>query len=544
MKNKSLLIVAVTAMMGLGACGATGGDDPSGGGSGQIGGDSTSGGGGIIIPSSHKPAVVDQDLPTDDPSSPVNIVFWHCLGHEKTKNLQKVVDAYNAKYAGKYNLVLEHPAGEYSSLHDVVKTRLASGEVPALTMGYPDSFSEYMTSRLTDSFLLRLDNFLKDPNYGYTEAEIADFVPGYYNEGNNYQFTGTWSMPMYKSTEVVYYNYSYFMGVNPLNAAKFKNDSAFMRLYNAANGRTFENDDGTLQDDLEAVRDYAKANGGYTYTLPTTWDETITLARQMNADRKTMKITDRFYPFGYDSDANLLISQMAQRNIPYTVNDDASRSDPKKHFVFDNAQAKALVEEIVGYIKEKIMITKNSLGGTTYTNSFFNEGKCAFTVGSTGGSSYNISSNFAVKLAPVPYKGVQKYIQQGPSICFFNNENAYIHKGAWLFYKMFAEAEANAQVALENSYDPVRISSYETTAYQQWVAYEGQGLKYDIPAMTATLKQYYITSPVFIGSSTARNEIGNIIDYIINSEYSTTNAFKKALDNCYLAAKQLIGELK
>ena len=132
----------------------------------------------------------------------------------------------------------------------------------------------------------------------------------------------------------------------------------------------------------------------------------------MKADRATEGITDEFYPFGYDSDANLLISQMAQRNIPYTVNDEESQESPRKHFKFNNDDAKGLVNEIVGYLNEKIMITKNSLGGSTYTNTYFNEGKCAFTVGSTGGSSYNISSNFAVKLAPVPYKNVRKYIQQ------------------------------------------------------------------------------------------------------------------------------------
>ena len=508
--KKRFTFIALTALMGLTACGGFGGG-----------------------------AVVDQELPKDDPTREVEINFWHCLGHEKTKNLEKVVSAFNTKYAGKYKVVLTHPAGDYSALHNVVKTKMASGEVPALTMGYPDSFSEYMTSRIGDSFLLRLDNFIKDPDFGYTQAELNDFVPGYYNEGTNYQFTGTWSMPMYKSTEVVYYNYSYFMGINPLNAKKFKDNPEFMALYNAANGRNLENDDGTLPADLQAAKTWLTndAHKGYTYEVPTTWDEAITLARKMKADREEMQITDVFYPFGYDSDSNLLISQMAQRGIEYTANDEESQSNPRKHFKFNTDQAKALVNEIVGYLNEKIMITKNSLGGTTYTNTYFNEGKCAFTVGSTGGSSYNISSNFAVKLAPVPYKGTQKYIQQGPSICFFDCGNEYIHKGAWLFYKEFADAANNAKVALENSYDPVRISSYSTQEYAAWIAQEGSGLKYDIPAMTATLKNYYITSPVFIGSSTARDEIGNIISYIYSSKFTIDKAFEKAMDNCYNAVK-------
>ena len=60
MKHKTLLIVALTTLMTLSACG--------------MGGD----------------AVVDQSRPIDDPESEVIINFWHCLGHEKTKNLEKV----------------------------------------------------------------------------------------------------------------------------------------------------------------------------------------------------------------------------------------------------------------------------------------------------------------------------------------------------------------------------------------------------------------------------------------------------------------------
>ena len=66
---------------------------------------------------------------------------------------------------------------------------------------------------------------------------------------------------------------------------------------------------------------------------------------------------------------------------------------------------------------------------------------------------------------------------------------------------------------------------------------EGSGLKYDIPAMTAKLKDYYITSPVFIGSSTARDEIGGILAKVFLSNYSIDQAFSKAMDKCISAVK-------
>ena len=502
MQKKSLLIIAITTMLGLTACG--GGD-----------------------------TIVDQELPRDDPSSEVSFEFWHCLGHDKTKNLEKVAEAFNTKYAGKYKVVLKHPAGDYGSLHSTLKTKMSSGEVPALSMGYPDSFSEYISKRIGDSFLLRLTNYINDPDFGYSAEELADFVPTYYNEGTNYQFDGVWSMPMYKSTEVMYYNANFFAGDNPANQKKFEGNNDFATLVNELDGAN------ATDEALDDLRDWVADHQGYTYSVPETWDEAITLSRKMLADRQAENVAgDEFYPFGYDSDANLLITQMEQRGIAYTVNDEASKNDYREHFKFNNPEAKALVTEIVNLLKEKVLITKNSIGsGSTYTNDYFTAFKCAFTVGSTGGSSYNVSSNFKVKLAPVPYKNQRKYIQQGPSFCFFDVGDAYKQKGAWLFYKEFAEASNNAKVALENSYDPVRISSYGTDEYREWLSHAGEGLKYDIPAMTATLKDYYMTSPVFIGSSTARDEIGNIISYVYSSNNTIDQAFDTAISHCYTAAK-------
>lgn len=506
MKKKNLLILGMGAVMCLTACG-------------------------------HTPTIVDQELPNDDPSSLKEIVFWTCLGHLKTENLQKIADSFNAEHIGKYHVSLVHLAGDYDSLHDALKTKLASGEIPALAMGYPDSFSEYITNDIEYSSILRLNNFINDPDFGYSSTELADFVPGYYAEGTGYQFEGTWSMPMYKSTEVMYYNKSYFYGVNPQNYNKFKNDKTFETLYGRVNKTNHDNSD-TFDEDLDALKEYVDAHDGYTYEVPTKWDQWFDLGKQMIADRKTENVTnDEFYPIGYDSDANMLISQMKQRNIPYTVNNEETEADPNKHFQFNNQQAKQLVSKIVGYLEDKVLITKGSLGGSTYTNTYFNEGKIAMTVGSTGGSSYNISSNFEVALAPVPYYGDEpQYIQQGPSICFFDNIDPYIHKGAWLFYKEIANTENNTKLALENSYDPVRASCYDTEDYKTWIAQAGRGLAWDIPAITSTLTQYYMTSPVFVGSSEARRQMGELLADIYLKKMSVDDAFKYAFNKCKAAA--------
>ena len=516
-KRKNLLLLGVSALMCLTACG--------GGGNGDV----------------------DRTLPDDLPTQDTEIIFWHCLGHAKTTQLEKIVTAFNNEYKGSYHVKLVHLGGDYDSLHTSVKTKLSSGDVPALTMGYPDSFAEYITKDLVDASLLRLDSFINDPKFGYKKAEKDDFVPGYYNEGINYQFDGVWSMPMYKSTEVMYYNRSYFDGLNQQNKVKFANNEEFKALASAVQDMTVEKYRPEMTDrkaaseefgqKLTALRNWCAAHEGYVYTVPTKWDDMIALGKQMQRDRTAQNVVDEFYPIGYDSDANMFITQFAQRGIPYTVNDDASKKDPQKHFAFVNDQAKAFVGDVLQLVKDKVMVTKGSLGGTKYTNDYFGEGKLVMTIGSTGGSSYNISSNFQVELAPVPYAGdTPKYIQQGPSICFFNNDDDYIHKGAWLFYKMLAEPQANAALALENSYDPIRISSYETEQYKKWIGNAGQGLKYDIPAITATLKNYYYTSPTFVGSGTARTEIGSLIKYTYLNNRTIDDAFAYAFGQCKAAA--------
>ena len=44
----------------------------------------------------------EQYLPSDDPTTTKTIEFWHCLGKDKTANLEKIVTQFNQTYAGKY----------------------------------------------------------------------------------------------------------------------------------------------------------------------------------------------------------------------------------------------------------------------------------------------------------------------------------------------------------------------------------------------------------------------------------------------------------
>ncbi len=476
---------------------------------------------------------VDTILPRDDPQSKVTIKFWTCLGHDKSTNLGKIIDAFNQKYEGKYEVVEEKIAGTYDGLSDAIRQKTAANEIPAMTMGYPDNFSTYMGQRIETGSLLRLNNFIKDADFGYSEEEIKDFVPAFYDEGSDYQFKGQWSMPMYKSTEIMYYNMNYFYGDNPVNSVKFATEyrDEYEALRQPASAAT------STDKQLNDLKTWLLAHNGCVYDVPTTWEEMVATSKKMKEDLKAVGLEkNEFYPVGYDSDANLLISQFAMRGIEYTTNENISK--PKDHIKFNNPEAKAFVEEVVKLYRDGLFITKGLLGGK-FTNTYFTEKKSAMSIGSTGGSSYNVSSNFRVGLAAVPYPEgkAPKYIQQGPSICFFNNDDGYIHKGAWLFYKELANPVNNAKLAMQNSYDPVRISSFETNEYKDWIAQKDSDLKYAIPAATASLRDKYMTSAVFLGSEKARDEVGQILTYIIAQGKDTDKAFSDAYNNTVKATK-------
>ncbi len=459
-------------------------------------------------------------LPETNTSSNREIVFWHCLGHDKTNNLNAIVEKFNNAMeeemgSDAYYVTLESVGGDYDSLHSTVKTKLNAGYVPSITMGYPDSFAEYIGSNgASSSRILRLDDYInQDENF-----DPDSFVQMYYEEGQGYQYEGTYSVPMYKSTEVMYYN------IDMWESSQFYKDHKD-----------------------ESYGDYGAILGD-----PSTWDWDTLVYVAQNIQAENSGTAD-FHALGYDSDSNLMITQMEQRGIPYTTADISATGDSADHYLFYdyNTESPAdgmydLVNEIYSLTQSGALVTQGSYG--SYASTLFLQKKVMFTIGSTGGSAYNEpSGKFEAGLAPVPaYHGNKKYIMQGPSLCFFNMSDPYLQYYAWKFYSEYlSEAQNNAELALENSYDPVRTSSYETDSYKTWCSYglteDGEDdttaeLQYRIPNLTSTLKDNYMKSDVFIGSSTARDEIGNIISYCQSYNGDINTAIYRAWYNCILAS--------
>ena len=151
------------------------------------------------------------DLPEDvvipeegfDTTKPVTIKFYHQMGAALQEILNTAIEDFNAIYP---NITVEHSSyGDYNGIRDQVKTEISVGNQPNLAYCYPDHIALYNLAGAVQT----LDSLIAG-EYGFTEEQIADFVPAYYNEGKAFGDGKMYSLPISKSTEVLYYNASFF----------------------------------------------------------------------------------------------------------------------------------------------------------------------------------------------------------------------------------------------------------------------------------------------------------------------------------------------
>ena len=330
MKLKSKLIGLLSVLLVVPALAACGPKNPSG----------TRGDKSVFeVPEDF--TVVDRD---------VTITFYHTMGSTKAyyNTLKKYIESFQQKYP--HITVEESQIGGYDEVRDQIETELVTGDSPNIAYCYADHVASYNKSKkviklesLIDSQQVLADGTI----LGYTDAEKADFIETYYNEGKQFEDGHMYTLPFLKSTEVLYYD-----------------------------------------------KDFFDANG---YEVPTTWDEMETLCR----DIKSKHPTD--IPLGYDSESNWFITMCEQLKSPYT-----SLQDP--YFLFDNDANKNFVKKIRSWYKDGLVATSSTYANTTgvygkgsFTSGLFKESgkdssgnslpRCYMCIGSSAGASYQAPEN-------------------------------------------------------------------------------------------------------------------------------------------------------
>jgi multiple sugar transport system substrate-binding protein len=166
---------------------------------------------------------------------------------------------------------------------------------------------------------------------------------------------------------------------------------------------------------------FFEANG---LSVPTTWDEMEAVCR------KIKELVPNSTPLGYDSENNWFITMCEQYNSPYTSATEVDGTN----FLFNNETNWKFVERFASWYGDDLVTTKELLGGYT-SNEFIKAegelGKSYMSIGSSAGATHqapaavNGEYPFEVGIAPIPQvdKNNRKVISQGPSVCIFQQEN-------------------------------------------------------------------------------------------------------------------------
>jgi len=403
------------------------------------------------------------DLSGGYDGSAVTIKFYHTMGQNLSAVLEEYIKEFNALYP---NITIEHEqVGGYDDVRNQISTEITVGNQPHIAYCYPDHVAMYNLAKA----VLTLDDLIgstvevtradgSKEIMGLTQEQIADFIPGYYNEGKAFGDNKMYTLPLSKSTEVLYYNKTFFEANN--------------------------------------------------LKVPTTWDEMEAVCK------KIKEIDPTSIPLGYDSESNWFITMCEQYGSPYT-------SATGDRFLFANETNYNFVEKFATWYTNGYVTTKELSGG--YTSGLFTASgdaiKSYMSIGSTGGATHQRPAKvdgaypFEVGIATIPQvnPAAPKVISQGPSLCIFNKTNSQEVYASWLFVKFLTtNSDFQAQFSMESGYSPVIKSAKTNPIYAEWLGKADGGDYIAALSTKVCLEQenaYYV-SPAFNGSSTARDQVG------------------------------------
>ena len=427
--------------------------------------------------------------------SEVTITFYHTMG----ANLVGVLNNYIAEFNKLYPKIhIEHTQiGNYDDVRDQISTELTTNAQPNIAYCYPDHVALYNLAGSVITLDSLIDSKIEitradgsKETLGLTEAQIADFIEGYYNEGKQFGDGLMYTMPLSKSTEVLYYNATFFKEHN--------------------------------------------------LTPPTTWEEMGELCK------KIKEIDPKSIPLGYDSEANWFITMCEQYGSPYT-------SATGDHFLFNNETNRNFVKMFREWYQKGYLTTQKIYGAYTsglFTST--NEVKSYMSIGSSAGAKHQRptanadgSYPFDVGIATIPQVSEtnKKVISQGPSLCVFKkaNQNPQEVVASWLFVKyLTTTVEFQAEFSMESGYVPVIKSVSDNTEYKKFI--DGANGGTNIAALSAKVcleqEEAYYTSPAFDGSSKARDQVGALLAKCLSAndggdvDAMIKKAFEDAIEEC------------
>lgn len=137
--------------------------------------------------------------PTAAPAAPVQIQFWTGQSGPQDAALKKLADSFKQKYPN-ITVVVTYQ-GNYSDLYKKVAAAIAAGSPPDVAIGYQNDISNYIKS----DAVIALDDLMKDPKVGFTDADMKDIFPAFIDKYPQYGGK-VYSLAFMRSMEVMFYN--------------------------------------------------------------------------------------------------------------------------------------------------------------------------------------------------------------------------------------------------------------------------------------------------------------------------------------------------
>ena len=427
--------------------------------------------------------------------SEVTIKFYNTMGTKYTDMMTHYIEEFNKLYP---NIHVECTSvGSYDDVRDQISTEITVGNQPNLAYCYPDHVALYNLAGAVATLDSLIDSQIEVKRadgtteiLGLTEEQKNDFIAGYYNEGRQFGDDLMYSMPFSKSTEVLYYNKTFF-----------------------------------------------EENG---LTVPTTWDEMKEVCAKIKA------IDPNSIPLGYDSESNWFITMCEQYGSPYT-------SATGDHFLFNNETNRNFVKMFREWYQAGYLTTQKLYGAYTsglFTVQEEGKTRSYMSIGSSAGATYQRPAKgedgkypFEVGIATIPQVSVdnKKVISQGPSVCIFKKSNPQEVVASWLFLKFLTTSvDFQAEFSMASGYVPVLKSVATNEAYAAFMAQADGGDFISALSAKVCLEQEdaYYTSPAFNGSSTARDQVGSLLTTCLTKDDGgdvdkmIQQAFEDAVSEC------------
>lgn len=470
-------------------------------------------------------------------SAAYNFTLWTGFGTDYTGQVDKVVAKFNEKHS---DVSIKHVAKkDYDGLLTEVLNSVSTSTFPNFTCGYPDHFAEYWKKGIINP----LDDYIKRYDEEHGGNIISDYYSQYMTENKTigYDEDGTaftLGLPFNKSTEVMLCNGYYFDFFKekdptitvPTTWAELETVAAKVNAVVAS-----QNLEATTSNYI-----IGKVNGeGHAYDCRVSATSDPAAGEKVLQDISKLGLEKQFCVLGYDSADNAFITILHQWNVPYSSYsyDDYKNHDQFGKALFYNATNKNATKEAIDYFvglnSAKAFGVPETFKESLYCTNALEQGRCLFTIGSSGGLNKPDFEGKRLDIYPILYKDAahKAVISQGTSLGLLNqytSEKTYEEE----MYKAFSTmvelttGELQASWVTTTGYFPASKSAYNDPTYQALLNNDNptrlESLYRDAGKVNGETYASWdkFVDPGFVGSNSIRTSVATVLARVFAGEGS------------------------